>query len=145
MFGEDGSKVCVRVALVQKDRFTHFDREAQLCFESAPLRIAGRVVPKIVQAALADGDDLVLGCKLGETGHHGIGQIARMVRVQTCCRPEQAFMALSERYGSSRRVEIGSGDDHASDPGLDRAFDDMVEVVLETVVRQIRANVDQVH
>ena len=55
-------------------------------------------------------------------------------------------MALGGKLGSSLACHDGSpGDDHAVDAGVARRRNDFVAIAIKAVMRQIDADIDQIH
>src|SRR5258708_23625086 len=78
---EDGRKIAVCIALMEKDRLARLDREFQLRDKGLALRAPRREITVIVQAAFADRDHLRPAQEVGQLGAPRRAEALRMMRV----------------------------------------------------------------
>ena len=131
------------VPLVQEYRQAGVPGDLELPPEGLELRLAGREIPEIVEPALADGDDRVVGCQLADQRIAVVRVVRRMVRMHAGCRVQHAGMGMRQLRGPHVARVAAARDDHATHAGRCRALHHLVAIVVETVMRQVGADVGQ--
>src|SRR5208283_622446 len=141
---EYGGEVRMCVALVQENGFGDGGSNLELGGESGALRVARGQVAKIIQPALPDGDDARRAQQFDQLPAPLRVEERRMVRVHACGAPERGRVGRGERRRRPRTGQIRPGHHLACDAGRVRAGDDLGQIAGEAVMRQVRADVDQI-
>jgi hypothetical protein len=143
VFTQHGEKVVVRITLVKKHRLACLGRQYQVALKGVTLRRAGAKITEIVQPALADGHNLSIHRQCTQLLHCLGRALLGMMRVDAG-RTEQATGApVRQVQGRMARGNRAAGDHHPRDTGGRGSLDDLVTVVVEAVVREVGADVDQ--
>jgi hypothetical protein len=138
-------EVGVRIALVQEHGLARVRGDLQLHLEGAPLRRARREIAEVIQAAFADRDDLG-HCLQRAHLRVALGRVlGRVVRMHAGGREQFAGMRTRQLGGHRRMRAAGTGDDHAGHAGVAGALHHRVAVVVEAVVGEVGADVDELH
>ena len=140
---DDTREVTVCVALMQENWLSQFDSESQLSFECRPLIRLGREVAEIIEPAFAHSQDVRVGCKCSELRHGMRIEIGGMVRMNSRSGPEHGRSCGNKFQCRACARNGASRNQHARDTGPTGSFDDIVAVVIEAVVAEIDADVDQ--
>ena len=133
------------ITLVQEQRLARVHGELQLALECAPLRRTRREIAEVIQPAFADRDHFRMRMQCAQLGVAFVGVFARVVRVHAGGREQESRMLACQLQGLRRALARSAGDDHLRDPGIARALQYRVEVVVETVVAEVGADVDELH
>ena len=140
---DDTREVTMCVALMQENWLSQFDSELQLPLERGPLIWLRREIAEVIEPAFADSQNVRVGCKCSELRHGMRIEIGGMVRMNSRGGPEHG-----RSYGNQFQCRAcarngASRNQHARDTGPTGSFDDIVAVVIEAVVAEIDADVDQ--
>lgn len=139
----DRHEIRVRVALVQEQRLAGVGGDLQLHLERTSLRGARRKIAEVIQAAFAHRDHF--GQCLQRT-HFRVafgGVFGRMVRMHARGGEQFAWMRTCEFGGHGGMRAARAGDDHARHARRARALQHGVAVVVEAVVGEVGADVDE--
>ena len=112
--------------------------------EDGALHVAGRVIVVVVEADLADCDDLGAGGERGELGMERLVERRRVVRMNTDRRRHPSGPRLRQRHGRARRREIPphADDDEADHAGGTRARNDGIGAVREVLRVEVAMGID---
>jgi len=143
VLAQDGDEIRMRVALVEENRFAELACELELAVEGGLLRSARRVIPEVIESALADRHDLRLLSERAQFGRALGGEFARVVRVDAGRREEPAAVLARQTDRALRRGKRRARDDHLRDARDAGAFDHRLAIGIVTVVREIDADVDE--
>ena len=138
-------EVVVCVTLMQEHGQPRVPRNSKLSTECIELRVARREIAKIIETALADGNNSFPRCEPANQRIAGIVVGGCVVGVNARRGVEDAGICRGEFSRSYIAVIAASSDDHRSHAGLCGPPHDCLAVFVEAVVRQVGANVDQVH
>ncbi len=141
---ERREEVRVRVALMQEHGLAARRGELELRTERAPLRVARRQVAKVVEPAFADGDDVRAAEQRGERGSRVLVEFRRVMRVHAGRREQHAGMRFAEGQGLDAAGNRGAGHNRAAHAGRGGAREHLSAVMIEAVVREIGADVDNI-
>ena len=139
----DRHEVRMRVALVQEHRLAGVGGDLQLHLECTPLRRTRREIAEVIQPALTDRHHF--GQRL-QRAHFRIALgrvLGGVVRMHAGGGEQFARMRAREfgRHGRMRAAR--AGDDHAAHAGVACALQHGVAVVVEAVVGEVGADVDE--
>ena len=142
---QDVERVGRSVARVDDDRLLQLAREADEPREGGALHVARGVVVVVVEADLADGDDLGLGREPRELGVRGVVEGDGVVRVHADRSAGSLVHALRERDRRARRREIGADadDDEALHAGLACAGEHLVGPAREVLRIEMAVRIDE--
>ena len=135
----------MRIALVQEDGQAVVFGNCKLSLERAPLRIRRREIAKVVEAALANRDAPVMAAEFTDGCIGSVVVIAGMVRVNAGRRVQEIRLLFRELQRPGIARDAAASHDDRADAGVPGVLQHLVAVVVKTVVREVRANVDQVH
>jgi hypothetical protein len=143
MLAHDPHEFLVSIALVQKDRLTDLRGELELPLERVDLcRVRGEVAEE-VETAFADGNDFGLSGQRVECLQLSGIQLDRVMRMNARRTAHRLRMLL---YQGNRAVcarKRAARNEQASHADLGGMPNDGVAVLIEAVVRQIDADVQQ--
>src|ERR1051325_6036760 len=140
---QDLREARMRVARMQEERLA--DLEAELELRDEPFLLVGmrRIVAVEVEAAFADRDAARMRRELTQLAERRVIAVARMVRMDAGRAVEvQPIGDLGREPALEHR---GAGGDDRADARAAGAADHRIEVLVEARVRQIRADVDELH
>src|SRR5438045_7316827 len=102
-----------------------------------------RVVAVEVEAAFADRDAAGMNGEVAKLRHRAVVAVARMVRVHAGGAIE--IEAICDFGGKPALQHGGTGHDERRDARSTGVRDDSFEVVAEAYMREVRADVDELH
>ena len=140
---EDGDEGVVAVALVQEDRLAALDGQFQLPAEGALLVCVRGEVAEVVESALAGRADLRCGEQLAQAWQVVRAEFAGVVGMDARRRPKQRRIGPHEVDGLPRALERAARDHHVAHAGRHCGGHDLGAVVVEAVVGEIEADVDE--
>lgn len=143
MLAQDRREILVGVPLVQEDRLADAGRERELPCEGASLRVARRIVPEVVEAALSDRDDLWRERELRKLRGGIVGELVGMVRVDAGGGEQHAGLRARELHRLRAAWHRGAGHEHLGDARGARARDHGIAIDVEAGMGKVRADVDQ--
>jgi len=144
MFTQDGDEVVVRIPLMQEHRLAKPGRKLQMPMKGGALRLVRRKVAEVIEAAFAHRDDFGLRREVTELREQLIRQVCGMMGMQAGCREQPPGMRACKLHGRGRAFSAGARDDHLDDAGRNRSRNHAVTVVIEAVVVEVDADVDEV-
>ena len=124
------------------DRKIESRSDFQLGLEPAPLEPPRRVIVKVIQAGLANGDDF--GVRSGELPDRlevGVRGLRNGVGMDPRRRPERR-MTLRELRSNPGILEIRSDRDHAGDARLQRRIENGPPILVEAAVCEMAVTVE---
>ncbi len=142
VLSQNSDKVLMRVALMQKKRLTDTRCNFQLTRKGRALHVAWRKVTEVVEAALADCDDLRQAGEGIELFGQLISELGCVMRVNARRGEEPSRMCVCQRHGLPGSVTTGAGDNHLDDADSRRASHHGIAVAVITIVGKVDANVD---
>jgi hypothetical protein len=140
---QNRNKVFVCIALMQEKRQAAPDGKLQLTLERHALRCSRGKIAKIVQPALADGDDCRICKQLLQACVDVIVVFAGVMRMHAGRGMKNFGPAFCQCDGVKAALLAASGQDHMVNAGVERASDDIVTIAIKAVVSQIGSDVDQ--
>src|SRR5690606_29499133 len=141
----DPDEVGVGVALVQEQRLAGVHRDLELPLEGLALGGPGREIAEVVEAGFTHGDDLGMGEQRAHLGVALGGVLAGVVGMHPCGGEPFAWPAAREFQRHRGMLAAGAGEYRLDDPRIARPLPDLVKVVVEAVVCEVGADVDQLH
>jgi hypothetical protein len=135
----------MRIALVQEQRLAVVGGDLQLAFERAALRRPRRIVAVVVQAAFADREDLRRPVQFAQLGVVVVAVFVGVVRMHAGGRIKEARVGTGDFQRLPGALAAGAGHHHPDDACFARTREHGGEIVRETLVAQVGADVDQVH
>jgi hypothetical protein len=142
VLAQDGEKIVVRVALMQEHGLAGGGGDLELPDERTALQIARGEVAKIVQPAFSCRDHFAFSSQVLQLRECPLGQIGRMVRVHAGGGKQSSGMRARQLDGFAAAFHAGAGDDHLLHAGRGRPPHHRVAIGVETVVREVDADVD---
>ena len=138
--------VAVRLAVVDADGQIELAREIELAHEDRALQRALLLVllPVVVEADLADGDDLLLRCPRGEPIVVGRRHRLRFFRMDAD-RGVDRLESFGERDAARRGSEVVPHRDDLHDAIRAGTRDDLFPVRIKLLAVEMRMRVDQLH
>jgi len=141
---QNGKKVGLGLALMQKHRALVVDRKAQLGFEGGALIGAGREVAVIIQTGFTHGHGGRVAQQRSERLGAGAGPLPRMVGVDTGGRGHQARIAGGQGGRGAGLFHTHAGDDHAGHARRDGTVNHCIAIGIEARMGEVDANINQV-
>lgn len=132
----------VRIALMQEYRLAKLDRQLELTPEGRDLCLVGREVSEIVEPAFADGGDFRRACERAQFRELRPVELVRVVRMHTGRATKALGGTLYELNRALRTFYGAARDDHPRDTDRFGARDHFVAIVIEAVMREVDADVD---
>lgn len=145
MLAQRTDEIRVRIALMQEQRLAALRGKFQLPFEGAALRVARREIAVVVKTAFADGNDFRMLQQRTQFRQILVSQLRGVMRMHSCGCEQHARVLTRQLQCRVAAREVGARDDDLHDTRGARAFDHRVAVKLETVMRQVGADVDPMH
>ena len=133
----------MRLALVEEYRLADGGGQFELPGEGLALHRPGREVPEIIEAAFADGHDFLMGGQCGEPRCRLRVILERVVRVHACGGEQLPRGAAREGQRLGAAPGAGARDDQARHPGGGGPGQHRATVMVEGIVREVGADVDQ--
>ena len=138
-------EIFVRIALMQEHRLAQASTASSSCQRKASqLRVARREVTEVVEPAFADGDDFGLPRRgpqvpLSCAASRSVG----VMRMNAAVQRKRAGSLRTRCDGGARARDRAAGDHHARDADVSGPPMTSLTIVVEAVVRQVDADVDE--
>jgi len=107
------------------------------------LRGPRRQIPKIVQSALTNGDDLGRCGQRGKLCQRRLIELGGVMRMNARRAAEALRVAADQLDRGARAWQRAAGDQHVRDASVSRAPDYVRSIAVETVVGEIDADIDE--
>lgn len=130
---------------MQKKRLAQFDAELELRDEPLLLIRMRRIVAVEIQTAFAECDATRLLRELPKVPDGLRCALARVMWMHARSGVKHAEMGIGERARAARFFDGGAGDDDLRHAGAPRARKHLVEIRGERRVREVGADVDELH
>ena len=141
---ENIDEVRVRVALVQEHWLADLGGELELPAKGLPLRIARGEIAKEIEPALADGHDLAVGEQCPQRRQAMFVELRRVMRVHAGRGPEPVRPSRGQGCCLDAAGDRRTRHDEPADACRRGAAHDLGAVIVEAVVREIGADIDQI-
>ena len=128
---------------MQEHRQASFGGEFELQAENALLVLVRREVAEIVEAAFAGGADPRFVHQAAQFRHVRGMELARVMRVDAGRRPERPGALRTSAMAARVLSSVLPVTTMRPTPAATRCGDDVVPVVVEAVVREVEADVDE--
>ena len=136
-------EVVVSVPLMQEDRQAGFLCDLKLAPERIKLCIAWGEISEIVEAAFTNGDDSVFRDQGANERIAFIRVVGRVVRVHASSGKQHAVAGFCQGGRACITIVAAACDDNSGDTRIGCTLQHLVTIVIETVMRQVGANINQ--
>src|SRR4051812_9659035 len=143
MRAQDLHEARMRVARVQEERLAELESELELRHEPFLLVGMRRIVAVEVEAAFTDRDAARMNAKVAELRDRALVAVACVMRMDA--RGAVEVVAIGDLRRQPALEHGGPGDDQRRDAGGASARQDRVDIVVKARMREVGADVDELH